>query len=137
MWLWDRDRRSGMIAQAWAFLLFPLFLLLVTMPTNVMAQSDFTEYNGGTLFTIGYPQLWTVDNTGIGNPDSTRIDLTHQAKFSTPFNDAFVTVTWRPVISNITLNKDNWFNTLASIGTVLSIDNQTQYVSGRDSRHRK
>ena len=55
-------------------------------------------------------------------------------EFSTPSDDAFVTVTWRPVGLSPRpgqLDTNTWFNSLSSSGAVLSIDNQTQYVANQ------
>jgi hypothetical protein len=44
-----------------------------------------------------------------------------------------VNLKWRPVGLKPTagqLDKNVWFNSLSSSGTVISIDNETQYVSG-------
>jgi hypothetical protein len=67
--LCEMNRTSGMIARTWAFLLLPLFLLSIPA-TNVIAQSDFREYDNA-LFTIAHPSSWTIDETGVGNPGST------------------------------------------------------------------
>lgn len=84
--------------------MIPPTVLMMVIPTNGIAQSGFTEYDN-ELFTIAYPYSWTVNETGVGNPGSTSVDETHIVKFNTPINDAFVSLTWKPVGPHTT---DRW-----------------------------
>jgi len=101
---------------------------LLMIPT--MAQSGFTEYDN-KYFTMAYPRGWTVNNTKFGD---LLMCCYHDVIFTSPNANAKITLEVYgfvvPPRDLVTLDKDYWQNLY---GNIISIDNQTQYMSGRQA----
>jgi hypothetical protein len=110
-------------------------LLAIPMTGKTMAQSGFTDYDN-KYFTMVYPSGWTVNDTGFSDLDLCCNPYHHL--INAPGNDARISlevygpVLHAPLPCCVTLNKNYWLNKL-SYGDIISIDNQTQYMSGKQA----
>jgi hypothetical protein len=115
---------------AWKLIMIVPIVLMMVIPTSVIAQSSFTAYDN-KYFTMVYPSDWTVNDTKFGDLSYA---TTHAIVFHSPNDDARVVlvVTGPELSPDNTLDKNYWLNQFPS-ANILSIDNQTQYMSGRQA----
>jgi hypothetical protein len=111
-------------------MIVPIVLMMV-IPTSVIAQSGFTEYDS-KYFTIAYPSDWTVNDTAIGDLSMCCWNQHHDISFTAPDHDAKVSLAIYGPVFNNTLDKSYWLDQFP-YGNIISIDNQTYYMSGRQA----
>jgi len=118
------------IDKGWKLIMIPPIVLMMVIPTNVIAQSGFTEYDN-KYFTMAYPSDWTVNDTGFGD---LQYGTHHTIVFHSPNDDArIVLVVTGPELSpDNTLDKSYWLNQFPA-ANIISLDNQTQYMSGKQA----
>jgi hypothetical protein len=116
------------------YIVLAIVSLLVVPTSTAMAQSGFSEYDN-KYFTIPYPNGWTVNDTALGGDLGLCCDIYHTVSFIAP-NNAIVRLMIHgpihPPFGSVTLNKDYWMNVF-NYGNVISIDNQTQYMLGKQA----
>jgi hypothetical protein len=52
--------------RAWELIMIAAIVLMMVIPTSVIAQSGFTIYDN-KYFRMAYPSDWTVNDTAIGD----------------------------------------------------------------------
>jgi hypothetical protein len=96
---------------AWKLIMIAPIVLMMVIPTSVIAQSGFTIYDN-KYFTMAYPSDWTVNDTAIGDL-SICCKMYHDISFTAPDHDAKVSLEiYGPVFNNssITLDKSYWLD---------------------------
>lgn len=102
--------------RAWKLITIASIVLMMVIPTSVIAQSGFTAYDN-KYFTMIYPSGWTVNDTGLG-------DLLYHVKwrhhtviFDSPNDNARIHLDiYGPVhapIGSVTLDKNYWLDQLS------------------------